>query len=902
MADERPVFTLWVNGRQQPVSVPDTTPLMYVLRNDLGCTGVRTGCSIGECGACRVIVDGVSLQSCITPVSEVDGSQITTPEGLGGPENPHPVQRAFLDEQAGQCGYCVNGMIMSVAARLEQGPVPDTGTLCAVLDEHLCRCGTHVRMLRAAHRAAGFEVRDLDGDLGGADVAGHDGTSSAATSTQAGQGAEAAGGCPTPRAVVDEPRIARWIGLHPSGEVAIYPGKVELGQGLRTAFAQIVASQLAIPRERVRVEPTMTGRSPDQGQTSGSFSIEHGGISLAMAAVALRRVLLRRAAASLGCAADRIELDTGTAVDRSSGERISLGELVADRPITETIEDTDVPRWDAPPLGEPLPREDLRAKLTGAPGYVHDLTMDGMLHARVVLPPSYDATLDELDLASGWQVPGVRQIVPDGRFAVVVAEREEQAIRAQNRLALDARWKRTTTIGERDTERMLRDLPARERVWHQDQDVTDVLETLPGYAASYSKPYQAHGPMAPSAAVAVHDGGVLRVWTHSQGVYPLRRELAALLGHAEGRIVVEHVDGPGCYGMNGADDAAVFAALAARAVPGSPVRFQFSLADEFAWEPHGPGMVADMHAGLGADGTLRAWRYRVITDSHSTRPNGDGDRLMAAWLGARAAERPWVGLGEPGLRNAVPLYDIPALDVAAAEVRGSLRTGPLRSLGAFFNVFAIESFVDELAELAGVDPVEFRLRHLRDGRATRVVEVAAERAGWQPRVGPSGRGLGMAFARYKDTKGYAAEVAEVEVDAESGEFRVVRLVVVCDAGAIVNPDGVRNQLQGGALQGLSRTLYEQLRLTEDGVQEQDWTGYRSLRFPDVPRVDVTLVDRPEHPPLGVGEVATPPVPAAVANAVDDAIGIRLRALPLTADGLRKRLEDMDETEMARVLV
>lgn len=880
MADDTISFE--VNGRSASVSLPATTPLMYVLRNDLGYLGVRTGCSVGECGACRVIIDGESVPSCLTPLSEVAGTSILTPEGLGGPDDPDPVQQAFLDEQAAQCGYCVNGMIMSVRACIDRDSAPDPDTLCEALDEHLCRCGTHHRMLRAARRAAGHDLEPID-------LASRPATPTSAPSDPH----------PVPQAIVDRPRIEDWIELRDDGHVFARPGKVELGQGIRTAFGQIVASQLGIGVDRVHLLVPVTGRAPDQGQTAGSFSIEHGGTALAMAARALRRGITERAASRLGVAAEAIRLGSD-GVD-ADAHHLSYVDLLDDGPITGSIEEDDQPRWDIDGLGEAQHREDLKPKLTGAPAYVQDLALDDMLHARVVLPPTIDAEPEALETDPIREMPGVVEVVRNGNFVVVVAEREEQAIRAANRLRGDTRWKLPTTIDERDTEALLRSLPSQEAVLCRDDDVDGVLASAPRtHSATYSKPYQAHGPMAPSAAVATDDEGTLRIHTHSQGIYPLRRELAALLGRDEATIELEHTDGPGCYGLTCSDDAAAFAAYAALAVPGRPVRFQFPVEDEFAWDPHGPGMVADLTAGLTDDGSIAVWRHRGISDAHSTRANGDGDRLLAAWVGSARAERPWGGLGEPGLRNARPLYDLPAADIANDEVRGPLRTGPLRSLGSFFNTFAIESFVDEMAELAGEDPVAFRLAHLTDERARHVLEVAAEHVGWEPHVGPSGRGLGVAIGRYKDSKGYAAEVAEVTVDTEAGTFEVVRLVAVCDAGAVINPDGLRNQIEGGLLQGLSRTLYEELHLADEGTAERDWTTYGRLRFSEVPDVEVVVLDRPDHPPLGAGEVSTPPVPAAIANALDDALGIRLRALPLTSASLQKRLLDMTEEEMARV--
>lgn len=888
MTEHQPSVTLDVNGQRHRVEADPTTMLMYVLRNDLGLKGVRVGCSIGECGACRVIIDGESVPSCQTPLSEVNGARITTPEGLGGPDAPHPIQQAFLDEQAGQCGYCVNGMIISVAARLAKDIAVDSDALRETLGEHLCRCGTHVRMLRAACRAAGLPVKGYDVR----DV----------VSEQGAGGSEPGADFDLPEAVTAQPEIRRWVELGADGEVHFYPGKVELGQGLRTAFTQIVASQFGVPLDRVHACVTTTERSPDQGQTSGTFSIEHGGTALAMAARGLRRVLARRAGERMGVPPEEVELDAEGALERRSGQRLSFAELAAMGPTDDQILATDRPEWAACPLGEPVRRDDLRRKLTGAPAYIQDLALPGMLHARAVLPPRYDGEPVNFDADFARGLRGVVEVVQDGRLVLVVAEREELAIRAQERIALRMRWRHGDGIAERDVERLLRSLPAEEYIRRRDDDVEELLGSLRSHTATYVKPYQAHGPMSPSAAVAVAESDSLRIWTHSQGIYPLRREIAAFFGIAEGQLTVEHVDGPGCYGLNCSDDAALLAAIAARSTPGRPVRLHLSIQEEFGWDPYGPGMVGDLHAALDEEGSVKAWKYHVISDSHSTRANGAGDRLLAAWLGSRNLERPWVGLGEPSARNAWPLYDIPSMDVTARGVRGPLRTGPLRSLGAFFNVFATESFMDELAELAGRDPVEFRLQHLRDERAARVLELAAERVGWDPHVGPSGRGLGVALARYKDTKAYAAVVAEVEVDPEQATFRVPRVVVACDAGTIVNADGLRNQLEGGVVQGLSRTLHEELHLAEDGVRERDWTTYHSLGFAEAPEVDVILVERPGYPPLGVGEVVTPQVPAAVANALDDALGIRMRQLPFTPESLEKRILELDEEESHRVLL
>lgn len=869
-----------VDGTDREVHVQPEVPLLQVLRNDLGLRGVRTGCTIGECGACRVHVDGEAVASCLTPVGEVVDRDVTTPAGLGGPDDPHPVQQAFLDEQAAQCGYCVNGMIMSVAARVAQAPVPDVDALREVLDEHICRCGTHHRLLRAAARAAGVDPAP-DGGV------------------RCARPPEASHPVAPPPIVDHEPDVTRWLEVEPGDVVVAHPGKVELGQGLRTALTQVVASQLGIETTHVRIATTSTTRSPDQGQTSGSFSIEHAGTALGMAAVALRRELLARAATRLDVPVDRLAVRTDATIE-ADGHVVGFHELVADAPLRTRITADDHPAWDRAPLGEPVAREDLRRKLTGAAAYVQDLAPDGMLHARAMLPPAEDAVLDDLDTSSAESLPGVVTVVRHGRVALAVAEREDQAIRAAARLRADARWHVPASRPLHDAPALLRDLEGETYVREHGDGVAEALAT-PTHTATYTRPYQAHGPVAPSAAVATADADHVDVTCHSQGIHPLRRELAALLDLPEDAVDVRHEDGPGCYGFTCSDDAAAFAVIAARAVAGRPVRFQFTVDQEFAWDPHGPAMSSELAARLD-DGRVTAWRHRGVSDTHSTRPNGDGDRLMAAWLGPDGGPRPWVGWGEPGLRNALPPYRLGAVEVVSSEVRGPVRTGPLRSLGAFHNVFAVESFMDELAELAGRDPVAFRLDHLDDPRARDVLEAVAAHVGWESRVGPSGRGAGVSVARYKDTKGYGAVVAEVAVDPEHGSIRVERITIACDVGTVVNADGLRNQLEGGVLQGLSRTMHE--RLTPDGttVVEQDWTSYGTLRFRDVPHVEVVLLDRPGAPPLGAGEVATPLVPAAIANAVDDAVGIRMRELPIGSQALQQRLLEMGEEEAQRVLV
>lgn len=913
--DDTAKTTLIVNGERHEVSAHPETPIVFVLRNDLGLKGVRAGCAVGVCGACTVLADGKPIRSCDTPVSAVAGAELLTPEGLGTPGRPHPVQQAFIDEQAAQCGYCINGIIMSTAAAAAGDAPEDVEAVGGAgphapgwLSEHMCRCGTHHRVVRAVDR-----VMSRAGDSDGTAAAAHGqqpaGSQQAATeahgepggSSGAGAGAVPAG--VEPRAVGDLPkdRVESWIALRPDGLVEARTGKVELGQGIRTAIAQIVASQLDLPLDCVVVPPSNTSVTTNERYTSGSNSIDTGGRDIGAATVAFRRLLLARAADALRVDAAELTLGGGGVVTRD-GRGVSLAELAAKGPVSGQIEPEDKPDWSRTPLGRPIHRHDLVNKLTGAGAYVHDLELPGMLHARALLPPTKDSEHDGVDVASVESMPGVVHVLVDDRLVIVVTEREEQAVRALARLE-STRWE--TPEGEVDSTNVFEAMRAM-KVGGRYVESEPPEGSMPPdgeatHAATYTTPYQAHAAIAPSCAVAHEPAGVVRVYSHTQGVHPTRAAIAGLLDRPIEGVEVVHRDGPGCYGFNLSDDAAAFAALATVAVGGRPVRFQFTSEQEFAWEPLGPAMVADLSATVDDQGRLRAWRHHTITDSHSTRPGGRANRLIPAWLSGTRAERDWGGPGQGGARNSTPLYDLPALDAVAAHVQGPLRTGPLRTLGAFLNTFASESFMDEMAERAGVDPLEFRLAHLSDERARAVLQRVVTEAGYEPHVGPSGRGLGLGLARYHGTKAYVAQAVEATVDPETAEVTIRRLVLACDAGAIVNPDGAANQLEGGTVQALSRALREEVAFDRRGAVTSDWLGYQVLGLTFVPPIEVHLLDVRTQPPLGVGEAALGPAAAALANAIDDATGIRLRSLPFTPKRILDRLYSMDERESVRVL-
>jgi nicotinate dehydrogenase subunit B len=881
MSTPTETLSLTVNGGGFDVDVRPGTALMYVLRNELGMKGVRAGCTIGECGSCTVLVDGVPRRSCLTPVSEVIGASIMTSEGLGTPDAPHPVQCAFLDEAAAQCGYCVNGMIVTVSAGVEAGGYADRAAVQQALEEHICRCGTHERIIRAALRASG-----------------HDVGTTAPLFLDPADGLSPAVHAPLPTTVTAEPRIARWLQVDAEGRVEILAPKVEIGQGILEAMRRMVASQLGVPLDDVVVARTDTSRSVNLGHTAGSYSVDQGGVALAHAAVALRRTLLALAAERLGVDAASLRLE-GRAVVGAG--RVAVNDLIGPELDAAEITADDLPDWTVGALREQHRREDLTVKLTGAAAYLQDLELAGMIHVRTVLPPTYHHEIATCPDPDAFAVEhGLRAVVRDGRLLLVFAATEADAIRGANALRRAVEWKASDAPEVGDVAAHLRAQPASPAIARSDDGVDQALAGARPVSASFSKPYDAHAPISPSVAVALRSDEALHVWSHTQSPFPLRNEIAVLVGLDPEQVVVQHVDGPGCYGMSGSDDAGGVAAVAAMAMPGVAVRYQHSIDDEFGWDPHGSAMTSDLTAGLDDTGRIVAWRTRTWTDDHLARPDGRGDRLIPAWLREDARPRQRSAPHDGGYRDTVPYYAIPAVDSVANYVQGPLRTGSLRSLGSYFNVFAVESFMDELAEQAGQDPVAFRLAHLEDPRARRVLEVTAERCGWEPRVGPSGRGLGIAFARYKESKAYVAQAVEVDLDAERGTFAVRRIWMVCDAGTVVDPEGLRHQLEGATLQSLSRVLYEESRPSRGTVRERDLSSYRVLRFPEVPELDVAILDRTGFPPVGAGESGTPALGAAIANAIDDAIGIRLRELPLTPRRLEERMLSLTEQEMERV--
>jgi nicotinate dehydrogenase subunit B len=700
-----------------------------------------------------------------------------------------------------------------------------------------------------------------------------------------------------PGSLANNRMLDAWLRINADGSATIFTGKVELGQGISTALAQIAAYELDLPLARVEMISGDTAQTPDEGYTSGSQSIESGGTAIRLACAEARALLVDHAAKRLGLAAEELNVSEGI-VAGPDGRKLGYGELAAGLDLHREVGATVAPKPQARQtiVGRSVPRRDISAKVTGGAAYVQDIRLPGMVHGRVVRPPRYDARLDNVDEAAARAIPGVVAVVRDGSFLGVVTEREEQAIKARDALMRAAKWSGGAELPDpARLHEQLMALPTQSSVVSEKQAAgSPAAQTL---EATYTRPYLAHASIGPSCAVAEFSDGRLTVWTHSQGVFPLKRDLAKAFKLDADAVRCVHAEGSGCYGHNGADDVALDAALLARAAPGRPVRLQWMRDDEFAWEPYGPAMLARAKASLDANGRIVDWVYEVWSNTHSTRPAapGENNNLLASWYVAEPSQPgPPSNIPQPaggGDRNAVPLYDFPNQRVVNHLITGMpLRVSALRSLGAYVNVFAVESFMDELAVAAGQDPVAFRLAHLSDQRARAVIESVTRKAGWKAsEKGDGARGRGIAFAKYKNLATYVAVVAEIEIDRKSGRVRVPRAFAAAEPGQIINPNGLANQIEGGMIQSTSWTLREAVRFDRNGITSRDWNGYQILTMPEVPEISVMLHNRTGEKPLGAGEASQGPMAGAIANAFANATGHRLRDLPFSPERVQAAL-------------
>jgi CO/xanthine dehydrogenase Mo-binding subunit len=683
-----------------------------------------------------------------------------------------------------------------------------------------------------------------------------------------------------------------WVRIDASGQVTIFTGKAELGQGIKTAILQVASEELDVPFAALKLVTADTARTPNEGYTSGSQSMTDSAVAVRNASAQVREILIAEATRRANLPAEQLKAENG-AVVAPDGRRFGYGELVSDTLIH--VEAQPQSKLKPPSaytiVGKPQPRVDIPGKLTGGEAYMHDMRLPGMLHARIVRPPSYRAQLTAVDTGPVEVMSGIVKIVRDGNFLAVVAEREFQAVKAMRRLAAGCQWNETPGLpNQADLASMLMNLPSRETVIHEHRD--SPAQSARTLEATYVKGYHMHGSIGPSCAVALMEGDAVTVWTHTQGVYPDRKAIAELLRMPPEKVHLVHAEGSGCYGHNGADDAAADAALIARALPGRPIRVQWMREQEHGWEPYGPAMVARIRASLDEAGKIVDWDYGVWSNTHSTRPGTAGSLIAGRTVAEPFPEPEPEIIPQPsggGDRNAIPLYRFPSARVVHHFIPPMpLRVSATRALGAYMNVFTIESFMDELALATGADPVEFRLTYLEDPRAREVVTRAAERFGWKKgQQAPHGRGYGFAFARYKNYASYCAVAAEVEVSFESGRARLARAVAAVDSGEIVNPDGLTNQVEGAILQSASWTLFEAVGFTDLRITSTDWSSYPIMRFNAVPdSVEVELIDRPGEPYLGAGECGQGPAAGAIANALANATGSRFRSLPITRERVR----------------
>jgi CO/xanthine dehydrogenase Mo-binding subunit len=693
---------------------------------------------------------------------------------------------------------------------------------------------------------------------------------------------------------LDAGEVDGLLAIHPDGSVTLYTSKVDVGTGVRIAFAQMAAEELGVSPSRVSVIEGDTATCPDQGGTGGSTGLVRGGTEIRAAAATARRALLQLGATRLNRPVGDLTIVDGEVRPRAGGMGVGIGTLIGDRRFALKV-DRNAPL--TPPsqhaaIGKPLLRPDVPAKCTGRHTYVQDFTLPGMLHGRIVRPPAIGATLVSVDESSLRGIPDVR-VVRVKDFLAVVSKDEWAAVRAAT--ALKATWNQRESLpGHEGLDRLSRNAPL-----ERDQEVVNkgdakgaarsAAKTL---SATYFWPFQSHASLGPSCAVAdVRADGTATVWSASQGTHGLRGNLSRVFGIPQEKLRVVFLDGSGSYGTNGGDHVAADALLLSKTV-GQPVRVQWMRHDEHGWDPKGPQQLLDVRAALDQSGRIVSWETEMWV------PNAaPGARALLSAEAAGIQQEHGTGSGAI-TQNGDPPYAVDNVRVVAHLIKDTpLQLSNLRAPGKIANVFAVESLADELAVAAGEDAVAFRVKRLSDPRALDVITRTASAFKWDTRTSPNPRarqgpstspgtrnllvGRGIAYMRYKQMENYVAMAMEVAVNPSTGQIRVRRVTCAHDCGLIVNPDGLRNQVEGCIVQTLSRALHEEVTFDRSRVTSVDWVSYPILRFPEAPAVEVILIDRPNEPLVGAGEAATAPVAAALANAVFDATGVRLRTVPFT---------------------
>lgn len=679
--------------------------------------------------------------------------------------------------------------------------------------------------------------------------------------------------------------VNAWLELLEDGTIRVLSGKVELGQGIRTAIQQVAAEELDMDLEKVQIHLAETGVTPNEGYTGASASIQNSAMSVRYAAATARQELLLLASKKLNTAVDNLLLYNGLVKSKQNKESLTFAEILDGEQIEKEvmlpipIKDNREHRY----VGKAIPRPDIEEMVRGQSTYIQDLRFPGMVHARVVRPPGYTSqliSLDDTGLKS--EVSGIIKTVRKGSFVGVITEREYQAVKAEQYLKDHSIW--TAPIPFPKSENLyahIKLIASSLETVKNEGDVAAAFEGTETLKATYTKPYIKHASMGPACGIAMFDGEILHIWSHSQGIYPMREALATMLNMEPDKIHIKSVPGAGCFGHSTADDAAADAALLAMEYPNTHIRVQWSRHNEHLWDPYGPAMITELEVSLDKNNKINSWKTEVWTDSHSTRPNKDAGTVLAA----RYLENPYQmksrGYLGGGHRNADPYYGIPNITVNAHYYDGPFRTSSLRSLGSFTNIFAIESFMDTLAEKAGQDPLEFRLNHLEDERAIAVIQKVQALTSTQNNE--DGKGIGYAFMRYKNTDAYIAVAAKVTVDKNKGNVGLIKMWAAVDVGEVINMDGLTNQIEGGMIQAASWTLKEEVTFNTAEITSTDWIKYPIIKFSEVPEVEVAIINRPSEDAKGAGEVPVPPTAAAIANAIYNASGFRINDLPITPE-------------------
>jgi len=859
-------FTITVNGVQRQVAADGGRSLLEVLREDLDVTGPKLGCGEGACGACTVLIGRRAVTACSTPAAEVAGQRVTTVEGLAEDGLLHPVQQAWLETGAMQCGYCTPGWLMATAGLLNRVPHPDDARIAAELSANVCRCCTYPRILRAVRRAAELweqpellePVRRTDSAPGLADTGPADAVSAPVGTPPWDQAKDEAPffeQLPDGLVTVFTGDDAAWVHVGADGSVTAFTGKVEAGQGTRTALGLLVAEELAMPSASVRVVMGDTDTSPFDLGTFGSRSMPFAAPPLRAAAAAARDVLRDAAADRFGIPAAQLTLADGIVAGPDGAPSIGLSELLAGVRRVEKVPPgrpvTPPPAWRA--AGHPTRAAGGASVVTGAKRFPADLRAEGILHGCVLRAPAFGATLRSADTAAAEALPGV-SVIRDGAFIGVVAPTSAAARGAI--AAIEAAWDRSPQPGPGELAAYLRSHPIDGEGFsaafrREEGDVEAALAAGPvRLTAHYTAAYIAHVPLEARSAVAAWRDGHVTVWTGTSTPFRARRELAEALGTEEGRVHLIVPDYGGGFGGKHGSTVAAEAARLSRAA-GCPVKVQWNRREEFHWGYLRPAALIDVASSASASGELTGWAHLNVNS------------------GA-------VGLASP--------YRVPHQRIAYQPADSPLPQGSYRALAATANNFARESHMDELAHETGAHPLEFRLRHLTDGRLAEVLTAAV--AHLRRPLGPAERAGGSAagIACGMEKGGRVATAAEVRVD-DDGTLHVDRLVTAFDCGAIVNPDSLTNQIEGAVMMGLGGALFEAIDFADGQIRNASLVTYRVPRLPDLPRVEVVLLDRPDQPPAGGGETPIIAVAPAIANAIFSACGVRLRAMPLAPRGV-----------------